>query len=202
MIRKIWLSCALALLVLLPGGAGLAQEVPEFPRDDNYLLLEYSRYSLKLAERDPTPLLRIYGSGRAVIYHPAYTSRAGVYEINLDESELAGIISRVVQAQLHEADSVGLVEAAEEAAISQEQQTGELFYSSDQTISELQVFVSSGGKTPLLMENLQTTDRRFPGLVQVGSFASLERDLLALAHGNIGAVKRAPLSMQTLRGQQ
>ncbi len=180
------LRAAGLLFALLSSGAGLAQtaELPTFPRDDGFLLLEFDRYSLKLHRPDTTPLLRVYGSGRAEIYYSAQSSQSGLYEIWLNDLELASLLGTIVANSLHQNPSTAMAETAELAAI--KGAGDEHYYSSDATVSLMNLYFDGAGKEPVLIENLQSTDRRFPNLPQISAFAKLERTLLKMTEQDKG----------------
>lgn len=192
---------ALAVLTLLLalGAPVYAQGVPDFPRTDDYLLLEYHRFSLKFANRDKTPALRIYGSGRAVVYWPAYTPRAGIYELQLPAKEVDRLVGRATQSALHTVDSVELVEVAEKAEAKRRETSNVVYYTSDQTLTELSVFLPGARKYPLVATNLLDTNKRLPGLPGVADFAALARELQAVVDGELGVAKGQPTPMSALK---
>ena len=150
--------------------------------DDDYLLIEFDRYSLKIARRDPTPLLRIYASGRVLIYRSGFKPDAGVYELLLEPGELDDLVNEIVAGGLDEVGSVALAENAERAAIHRQQATGTLYYSSDSTITQLSVNLPNRTRNePLLFENLNDAATRHPDLAYVANLARLQDLLLEIA---------------------
>jgi len=169
------------LFLLLLSLTGSISAAPDYPKGDDDLVLTYDRYSLKLAVRDPTPMLRIYGSGRAVIYYSAFSPLAGKYQVMLSRNELDALMSAITQADLHRASTSVLRNSANAAEQSRRNKSGELYYSSDATISLLRTNVNGSSiDSTLLFENLQETDGRLEGIPQIKSFAGLERRLMNL----------------------
>ena len=147
----------------------------------NELLIEFNRYSLKLKGRDPSPLVRIYRSGLTLVYRPAYAPGAGLYQTELPTAQVESIIRSIEAAQLDLVSSMQLAEASERAEIERQQRSGELYYTSDATISQLRVVIAGARADPLLFENLQDTARRHPQLGRINQFAALEKRLLGIA---------------------
>ena len=169
------------LFLLLIALTGLVFAAPDYPYADDRLVLVYDRYSLKVAIRDPTPMLRIYGSGRAVIYYSAFSPLAGEYEVMLSRGEMNALMSAVTQADLHRANPSELQNSANAAEQRRRDKSGDLYYSSDATISLLRTNVNGNSiDNSLIFENLQDTDNRLEGIPQIKSFAALERHLMNL----------------------
>ncbi len=177
----------LAACLLIFSGVVSAQTLPEYSRDDTALLLEYDRYSLKIHRPDSTPLLRIYGSGRVEVYYSIFSPKAGLYQTQLSPAELDTLVAQLVNNGLHLNASSVLAETSEEAAIAGRAATAQLYYSSESTVSLMTMFWDGAGDDPLVVENLQETDRRFSALPQVSELAAIERQLLDLASGDLGA---------------
>ncbi|MFK7958263.1 MAG: hypothetical protein AB8B96_19360 [Lysobacterales bacterium] len=173
------------LIVLLNAGSALAQNLTDFPRNDDALLLEYDRYSLKLHRPDTTPMLRIYGSGRVQVYFSALTANPGLYETQLNQAELMDLFQFIQDAELHSDLSEKLAETVEEAVV--DRLANEYYYSSDATLSVLNYYLDGATQEPVLAENLQANHRRFPGLKNLSDLANLERRLLKLTSGKLGA---------------
>jgi len=160
--------------------AGSLAAAPDYPTGDGDLVLEYDRYSLDLAERDPTPMLRIYGSGRVCIHRPAYLRQAGRFEVMLDPRDLDALLTRALA--FSSLDSVALAAAIESAQEQERQRTGRLFYSSEATISTLRLVLPAAAQgEPLVAENVQLEARRFNDLPELRALAEFERELLALS---------------------
>lgn len=187
---RLWLA---TLILSLAIGKAWAQDQLE-----DGLLVEYHRYSLKIVQRDPTPLIRIYESGRVHIYHSVFSPLAGIYELQLPETEVDALLDLILVSGLDQVHSVGLATIAENSEIAQRQR-GELYYTSDRTVSELSVFVPGGRSGPLIFENLQDVDSRFVGLPSISEFADLERRLLKLSKTREGQRIGDPTPIEALR---
>lgn len=174
MVRTFRLLLA-ALAFIVASGTAPAQD-----QLDDSLLIEFHRYSLKIVKRDPTPLIRIYQSGRAHIYHSAFSPLAGIYEIQLPTDKVDSLLDTIVASKLDQVDSFQLAIISTRAEIDQREQ-GQLYYTSDHTVSELSVFVPGARAGSVQLANLQDLDSRFPGLPSISGFAQLERELLRLS---------------------
>ena len=152
-----------------------------------------------MLHRDPTPLLRIYGSGRVLLYYSAWSPRAGVYEMRLSTAELDQLVAAIAGNALDVTSSIALAEAAEEAEQESRNLRGELYYSSDSTISELNVYWTNARTEPLLFENLQDTARRHDWQPDINGYADVERALLAIAARKSGVLIAQPTPANELR---
>jgi len=70
-----------------------AGSVFEYPRDANYVVIEYSQAQDMIIDADPIPLLRIFGDGRVLVHYPVYMKRAGDYEMRLSDVQLQLLLS-------------------------------------------------------------------------------------------------------------
>lgn len=196
--RALWLCCLLLGLATL----AQAQKAPEFPRSDDFLLLEYDRHSMKLHRLDKTPLLRIYGSGRAEVYFSEMSPKAGLYQIQLDPQTLEGLVAQLTGSSLDQNASLSLAESVEQASAEQREKTSTDYYSSDTTVTTLNMFWVGAADDPLVADNLQSNSKRFPQLPQVATLADVERTLLALTSDNLGAPIGAPKRLADLKKEQ
>jgi len=64
----------------------------EYSDDPATLLISFREVFPEFADQDPTPLVRIYGDGRVVVFHPAYMKQAGQYEMTLSRDELEDLV--------------------------------------------------------------------------------------------------------------
>lgn len=174
MVRIFRLMLASLVLSLLTGSSFAQDQL------DDSLLIEFHRYSLKIVKRDPTPLVRIYQSGRAQIYHSAFSPLAGIYELQLPTAQVDSLLETILASELDQVDSFDLAVTSTRAEIAQRER-GELYYTSDHTVSELSVFVPGARSGSVQLANLQDIDSRFPGLRNISGFAELERQLLKLS---------------------
>jgi len=70
-----------------------AGSVFEYPRDANYVVIEFSQSQDMILNVDPIPLLRIFGDGRVLVHYPVYMKRAGDYEMRLTDAQLQLLLS-------------------------------------------------------------------------------------------------------------
>ena len=131
-----------------------AAEPFSYPTDDDHLLFEYHRYSDKLAVRDPTPRVRLYGSGRLVIYFPTYMRRAGEYETWLSGEEVQTLLATVSEAGVGSINSEQLESDIALAAAAEETLTGTLRYQSEQVSSTFAVDLGDAQPSTLKVVNL------------------------------------------------
>ena len=68
-----------------------------FAEDDNTVVLQLSRELPRIQNADPTPFLRVYGSGRVLIHYPVYMKRAGDYTLQLTPAELDSLLSSLTE---------------------------------------------------------------------------------------------------------
>jgi hypothetical protein len=147
---------------------------------DAELYLEYHRYSEKIANRDDTPQLRVYGSGRVETYHPAYSANAGRYAMRLPASELNGLLQSLRAGGLFELDPDEIRQEHKAAEQSRRQREGTLFYSSDATVSYLRVQWPGEPPVQLTFTNLQPESSRLPQAAALNRLAAIERRLWKL----------------------
>ncbi|MFK7958268.1 MAG: hypothetical protein AB8B96_19385 [Lysobacterales bacterium] len=174
----------------------VAQTLPTYSASDDALLLEYDRYSLKIHRPDTTPLMRIYGSGRVQVYFSEFSPKAGLYETQLSADELDTLILQLSSNGLDQNASTMLAESTEEASINASQSGGALYYSSEATVSVLNMLWDSAGEDPLIVDNLQQSQQQFPTLTPIQDLAAIERQLLELANSDLGAPVANAKSLQ------
>jgi hypothetical protein len=73
----------------------------EYSRDPTTVLVSFREILPEFADQDPTPLVRIYGDGRVVIYHPAYMKQAGQYEMMMSPRELEDLLLQLTPALIN-----------------------------------------------------------------------------------------------------
>lgn len=88
-----------AFSAILAAGIQAADSLPappqpifDFEATDDIPVIEYTLDQHMLAQRDPTPLLRVYGSGRVRVHFPVYMKKAGDYEMQLSHAELNALL--------------------------------------------------------------------------------------------------------------
>ncbi len=97
--RALFFGLYSAIHVLLASmNTALAQEsVFEYPRDANYVVIEYTQSQDMILDADPVPLLRIFGDGRVLVHYPLYMKRAGDYEMRLSDTQLQQLLNSLEQ---------------------------------------------------------------------------------------------------------
>ena len=146
----------------------------------NSPVIEYHRYSIKLAQRDDTPQLRVYPSGLVEAYFPAWSSRAGRYEMNLPANELGGILSSLRAGGLLMMNSERVRADRDNAERVRRQRGGELYYSSDVTVTRLRIRLDGEPEVELELDNVQPEASRLPQAAILNRVAAFERQLWKL----------------------
>lgn len=172
--RAIWPRAVLLALWVL----GLLVSVPAAGQEQPSL--EYHRHSLKLAQPDATPQLRIYPSGRVESYYPHVSPKAGRYALQMSANELAGLWASLRAGGLFELTDERLRKDHRAAEQTRRQREGTLYYSSDATVTSLRVRLD--GEPELLLEftNLQAEASRLPQAALLNRLAAIERRLWKL----------------------
>jgi hypothetical protein len=67
----------------------------EYSRDPGTELVLFREVLTEFADQDPTPLIRIYGDGRVVVFHAAYMKQAGQYEMMMSRVELEALLLQI-----------------------------------------------------------------------------------------------------------
>ena len=90
----IWLFLAMffAAPVMSAEPDSYAKAQVEYSRDPGTILISFREIFPEFADQDPTPLIRIYGDGRVVVFHPAYMKQAGQYEMMMSRNELEDLL--------------------------------------------------------------------------------------------------------------
>ena len=77
-----------------------ATSKPDYTCDPTTPVLELSYSGGMIADPDPTPFVRVFCEGRVVIHFPAYTKRAGEYELILSPTDLERLLATFAADQL------------------------------------------------------------------------------------------------------
>jgi hypothetical protein len=100
-------TLGLLAILAVPLGDALAQGADQpdeakfsYTRAADQPILELSYEGGMIADRDPTPYIRVYGDGRAVIHRPVYMKDAGEFELQLSPEELENLLATFAQPQL------------------------------------------------------------------------------------------------------
>jgi hypothetical protein len=70
----------------------------EYSQSPAHLLMSFREILPEYAEQDKTPLVRVFGDGRVLVYHPHYMKQAGEYEMRLSDDELNDLLLQVSSA--------------------------------------------------------------------------------------------------------
>lgn len=70
----------------------LSSATVEYSSDPETLLISFHEVYPELANQDPTPLVRVFGDGRVVVFHPSYMKQAGQYEMVITRGELQDLL--------------------------------------------------------------------------------------------------------------
>lgn len=73
---------------------------PSYTCDPTTPVLELSYSGGLIADPDPTPFVRVFCEGRVLIHYPAYTKKAGDYELRLSPAELEQLLATFATDQL------------------------------------------------------------------------------------------------------
>lgn len=154
----------------------------DYPRGDDHLLIEYHRYSDKLAERDPTPRIRLYGSGRLVVYFPHYMARAGTYHSLLSDAEVRALVNELSTAGVTTLSAEQLNAEIDASVALEESVTGMLHYQSETVTSTFLLDLTDDGRgsKPLRAKNLLSVARS-SATQTLERLAAVERALMSLA---------------------
>lgn len=173
----------ITIIFLLATASSGAQPEALKAKTGEQKIIEFHRYSQKILPRDPLPRLTIFDSGRVVVYFPAYMRRAGTHETTIPDTELTRIIQALVNLGIDSMARDVVAQARERASIAQKS-PGTLYYSSDATITTIQLTVldpSATGKAlsnTVFWKNLQDDANRFPQVDGLQKLAEAERLLL------------------------
>jgi hypothetical protein len=169
--------------------AGNAVPAFDYPRDPNYLVLQYTHVHGMLENPDPIPFLRIYGDGRILIHYPIYMKRAGDYELRLSDAELQQLLSSLDATGVmgFNIQSMESIEAQLKANVSGQIATVE----SDVTLTVIETHVtriiptligtsSEQVNNKVVLGNVKSRAERYPEIVELQGIAAAEQQLQAL----------------------
>jgi len=139
--KVLWLALAIAFTtpVMSAGSSPAAQALIEYSRDPGTVLVSFREVLPEFADQDATPLVRIYGDGRVVVFHAAHMKQAGQYEMMISRSELDALLLQLTPALMNfNAEDVRRQKrAADELLLASASSSKDLvlFYDSDAGIS-------------------------------------------------------------------
>jgi len=119
----------------------------EYSQHPGTEIISFREIIPEFADQDPTPLLRIYGDGRVVVFHPSYMKQAGQYEMMMSRNELEDLLHQLAPALLGFNPKDVKKKKKESDDLLRASASGwndvTLFYDSDAEISVFQVNIDS-----------------------------------------------------------
>lgn len=146
-VRAVLWSTALSVLFLISLQAGSqegtsAEAEVLLSSNPSEVILAYHEIPDMLENPDPTPRIRVYSSGRVVIFYPHYMKRAGTYETLLSQGELQRLLHSL-------AGIVDFDKEAAKAAKAKKRQNAEFVtYRSDLTLEQFDINFASYRSNP------------------------------------------------------
>ena len=177
------------------------QPIFHFAATDDMPVIEYTLDHHMLAQRDPVPLLRVYGSGRVQVHFPAYMKKAGDYEMQISRAELNKLLRMLADKGVMDFDAATVQQERRQLETAHRTATGEFFHVSDATdtviniqLDQYQRTASSprihGFNKQIRWRNLEHDARRFPQAARLTNAADASTALHALCEHP--ALKKRP----------
>jgi len=193
------LSVVLALLNM----SQALGSVFEYPRDANYVVIEYSQSHDMILDADPIPMLRIYGDGRVQVHYPAYMKRAGDYEMRLPDAALQQLLNSLEQKGILTFNSNKILQLKKQSVskLLAENENKVLSVRSDDSHSKIQIKLttyqpvnSSQSQTSfskkISWKNLRSDAQSHPNVVELQNAAEAEQELgQYLTHRDLVKIK-------------
>lgn len=117
----------------------------EYSDDPATLLISFREIFPEFADQDPTPLVRVYGDGRVVVFHPFYMKQAGQYEMTLSRAELEDLVLQLTPA---------LANFDPKDVKQQKKASDDLLLASASETNEVTVFVDSDAEISVFSVNV------------------------------------------------
>ena len=168
----------------------------EFSRSPDTVVVSFREIYPEFADQDPTPLLRIYGDGRVVVFHPSYMKQAGQYEMMISRKELNDLLQQLtpVLMQFDPKEVTKEKKAAEDLLLASATDWSEitLFHDADANFSVFEVnidsYQSAKSGTQRIMKpdlarvwrGLEFDARDYPGIESIQSLRQAEISLREL----------------------
>jgi hypothetical protein len=170
--RSLLFGVLLAVCVIVPeayaqNGIGAYPQI-RFSSNAVDPVIEYTLVHHMLAEQDPQPLLRVYGSGRVHVHLPLYMKRAGDYELHLTRTELDKLLHSLVQDGIIDFDHAAVKQQKQQIASQQRASAGVLFHVSDVTETVINIKLDEYQRGP--------GTSRIAGLKRQFTWKNLEHD--------------------------
>lgn len=176
----------LGFLSLQCPGALWAKPVFSYAKDNEAVVLRYSRTPAELEASDASTIVTVYGSGRAVVHYPQFGERKGDYETTLSVSELDELVATLVDNNVMEFDSKAIANRAASA----QQDQNLVFYTADADLSEIEInlsqytvpgkAVADAAKKKVSITDLPSMYRRFPSDPALKGLATAERRFIKI----------------------
>lgn len=186
------LSAILAVAVAAADVSPASQQpVFHFAAADNVPVIEFNLDHQMLAQRDPAPLLRVYGNGRVQVHFPAYMKKAGDYEMQISRAEINALLRMLADKGIMDFDAAAVRQERQQLESAHRAATGEFFHVSDATdtiinikLNQYQRTASSprinGFNKQLRWRNIEQDARRFPQAARFTNAAEATVTLRAL----------------------
>lgn len=169
----------------------------EHSSDPRTLVISYREVFPEFAGQDSTPLVRIYGDGRLLVFQPAYMKQAGRYEGYLSRSELQTLLkqftplmlnfnAKEIRRQKNDADYHMVTQAKSLQDVT-------VYYESDSTVSNFHINFESyrpsavqgsvivGSAVNVSWPGLGFDAEHYPGVKQIQGLRQMEKTLKELS---------------------
>ena len=141
-----------------------------------------------IANPDPTPFLRIYKSGRAVVHYPRYMKQSGDYELMLTEAELKALLDSLYDNGIMTID-IDALKSARSRQVASEPDVASGPYAHNFATTVLELNVDSYDPPGATKARLQNVSRKI-------TWRDLERD--ARRHPDIPGIKQLQTAVAAL----
>lgn len=151
--RKILVVMWLVMALSFPASVMSADISPkpspsiEYSRDPATVLVSFREVFPEFADQDPTPLIRIYGDGRVVVFHAAYMKQAGQYEMMMSRRELEELLLELTPV---------LIDFNKYKVESQKAVLDELLWASATHLDEIVLFHDSDAEISIFHLNIES----------------------------------------------
>jgi hypothetical protein len=183
--------CLAATAHAASGPTAQSQPVFHFVAADDNLVIEYTLDHHLLAQPDPVPLLRVYGSGRVLVHFPVYMKKAGDYEMQISRAELGELLRMLADKGVMDFNAAAIRDERRQLASARQATTGEFFHVSDATDTVINITLDQyqrtksspridGLKRQFRWRNLETDARQFPQAARFTNAADASAALRAL----------------------
>jgi hypothetical protein len=146
-LRVVWLVLALAFTspVLSVETGSDTKALIQYSPDPGTVLVSFREVLPEFADQDLTPLIRIYGDGRVVVFHASYMKQAGQYEMMMSRSELDALLLQLAPV---------LMDFNMEDVQSQKKAADELLWASASKLEDVVLFYDSDAEISVFHMNI------------------------------------------------